>query len=194
MKKAIIAGILFPLAAFGQGMNEQRVGEPPMNQPRVGEQPSQMNSPANTGRMMNAHDREFVQKAASAGMYEVKAAQLAMEKSKDDQVKSVAQHMNTDHTAANDKLKSIAQTEGITIPQQLMPEHQRQLDKLSAMSGKEFDKEYMNQQKQAHDEAVMLFQRQTSIGQNAALKSFAEQTLPTLRMHKQMVTRGSDKM
>ena len=47
-------------------------------------------------------DMSFVRKAAVAGMTEVQASKLALEKSTDANVKSFAQHMVDDHTKAGD--------------------------------------------------------------------------------------------
>jgi len=119
---------------------------------------------------------------------------MALQKSKDDRVKNVAQHLIDDHQQANDKLKSIAKTEGMTVSNQLLPEQQQQIDKLQSLSGKDFDQAYLMQQKNAHQEAIDLFQKESTDGQDPALKSFAQQTVPTLKLHYQMVQRTSGKM
>ena len=42
-------------------------------------------------------------------------------------------------------------------------------------------------QQSAHDEAVKLFSKYSKNGDNAALKSFAQETLPTLQDHKKHI-------
>jgi putative membrane protein len=134
-------------------------------------------------------DGDFVRKAASVGGYQVRAARLALSKSQDDQVKSIAQHLIDDHQAANDKLQRIAADEGMALSPQLEPEQQQLLDKLQGLSGKDFDQAYLAQQKGAHQQAIDLFQNEAATGQDPALKSFAQQTLPALRQHYQMLSR-----
>jgi putative membrane protein len=43
-------------------------------------------------------------------------------------------------------------------------------------------------QQKAHDEAVMLFSDYAQDGKDKSLKSFAKETLPTLKMHKQKIS------
>jgi putative membrane protein len=192
--RAIVFGVALPFLAFAQG-EDKSLGKF-QNQPQ---QPSQMNTQmgapgAGEQANLSQQDKEFLKKAASAGMYEVQAGQLALQKSNDDQVKSLAQHMVDDHTQANEKLHTLAQSENVTLPTQLLPDDQKNLDKLQTKSGKDFDKTYLSQQKDAHKQVLELFQHQAEAGQNPALKSFAQQTVPTLKMHEQMVTRATTKM
>jgi putative membrane protein len=62
----------------------------------------------------------------------------------------------------------------------------KKMDKMSKLSGAEFDREYMKHQVADHDKAVALFERQAKNGKDAELKAFAERTLPTLKEHQQM--------
>jgi putative membrane protein len=65
-------------------------------------------------------------------------------------------------------------------------DHKKMGDKMSKLSGAEFDREYMKHQVEDHDKAVALFERQAKKGKDAELKAFAERTLPTLKEHQQM--------
>src|SRR4051794_23470937 len=65
---------------------------------------------------LSSGDRNFVMKAAAAGMAEVQTGQMAKDKAASDPVKQFGNHMVTDHTQANDQLKQIASTKGVTLP------------------------------------------------------------------------------
>ena len=132
---------------------------------------------------LDAADRAFVEKASAAGMAEVQAAQLAQTKSKSDDVKGFAQHMVDDHTAAGEKLKTIAQADGVQPPDNLDAKDQKQIDALQRLNGAAFDKRYVEDQTAAHKEAVALFEKEAKSGSNAQLKQFALDTLPTLKQH-----------
>ena len=132
---------------------------------------------------LDAADRAFVEKASAAGMAEVQAAQLAQTKSKSDDVKGFAQHMVDDHTAAGEKLKTIAQADGVQAPDNLDAKDQKQIDALQRLNGAAFDKRYVEDQTAAHKEAVALFEKEAKSGGNAQLKQFAVDTLPTLKQH-----------
>ena len=45
----------------------------------------------------------------------------------------------------------------------------------------------MKMQRDAHSDAVALFESYAKEGDNAALKTFAQETVPTLKMHKEAV-------
>jgi len=60
--------------------------------------------------------QQFVSDAAVGGMEEVYLSQLALEKTTNEDVKNLANHMIKDHSAANKKLEKIAQDENLTFP------------------------------------------------------------------------------
>jgi len=137
-----------------------------------------------------ASDQSFVTAAAAGGMYEVDAGNLALSKGQSDQVKKIAQTMVTDHTKANDELKDIAGKDNLIIPNEMNSDQKNMIAKLNSLSGSDFDKEYLTQQKQAHIMTIRLFDVEARGGRNAAVKSFASRTLPTLQEHLRMITGG----
>jgi putative membrane protein len=127
----------------------------------------------------------FVKKAAVAGLTEVEAGKIALSKSQDPAIRSFAQRMVTDHTKANAELASIASSKGIDAPKKPDAEHQAMLDKMSAKSGAEFDREYSQHMKMDHSKAIALFEG-ASKTTDEDLAGFAKKTLPTLKEHKKL--------
>ncbi len=66
----------------------------------------------------SAKDRAFMKNAAKGGIMEVAMGKLAEQNGQSDDVKSFVKRMVTDHSKANDELKSIAQQKGIKWPEQ----------------------------------------------------------------------------
>jgi putative membrane protein len=128
-------------------------------------------------------DRKFVLEAASAGMFEVQAAQLAQTKAQDSAAKSYAKQMIQDHEKNNRQLMQIAQSKGITPPTRLEAKHQSMLTKLQKADGDEFDEQYGKIMDQSHRDTVQLFERGQKQVQDMELKSYISQTLPTLHRH-----------
>jgi putative membrane protein len=128
-------------------------------------------------------DSEFVKKVSCAGMAEVKAGEIAMQKANDPKVKELAQKVIDEHTKANKELEELASRKGWTVEKAIEDKHQKEIDRLSNMSGQEFDKAFADCQVKAHEEAVKLFENESRSGQDADLKSWAAKTLPTLREH-----------
>lgn len=137
-------------------------------------------------------DDLFVTKATIGGMYEVQAGQLALQKSQTQNIRDIANKIVTDHTAANEKLKALANQKGMTLPTSLDAKHQAMYDKLNGLDGTAFDSEFTTQQIAAHQKAVALFQAQAAGGKDADLKKFASDTVTTLQGHLDMLTRKSN--
>jgi putative membrane protein len=136
----------------------------------------------------------FWNDAAQSGMAEVMLGNLALQKSSNDEVKQFAQKMVDDHTMANNELKDLAATKSVTLPTEVTAKQKSGYDKLSAMSGDQFDKEFMKMMVKDHEKAVSLFQNQADKGTDADVKAFAAKTLPTLQGHLSMAKSINDKM
>jgi len=81
---------------------------------------------------------------------------------------------------------SVASSKGITLPTTLDEKHQKELTKMSAMSGAEFDRAYSKLMLSDHTKDVSEFEKQSTKGTDADLKAFASKTLPTLQEHLQL--------
>lgn len=138
-------------------------------------------------------DTEFMNEAASGGMMEVELGQLAANKAVSADVKKFAKMMVDDHTKANNELKSLAAQKGITLPAMLMEKHQKMVNDLTAKTGKEFDKEYMNMMVDDHKEDIDAFEKAADKGNDADVKAFAAKTLPTLKHHLEMAEQTEKK-
>jgi putative membrane protein len=128
---------------------------------------------------------DFVQTVAVSDMFEIESGQLATEKAGNTDVKSFGQHMVADHSKTSKQLKALVTDEEIKaeLPTKLDADHQAKLDKLKDMSGKRFDKSYIQAQVGAHEKAVALFEAYAATGENDDLKKWAGDTLPTLKNH-----------
>ena len=133
-------------------------------------------------------DASFYKNAAEAGIFEVEAGHMAQEKGNSQQVKDFGSMMVKDHSAANDKLQSIASSKNITLPTSASVAEMATEAKLKLLSGDTFDKSYVKSQISAHQKAIALFRKEASSGQDADAKGFASATLPTLRSHLKAVT------
>lgn len=132
-------------------------------------------------------DAEFVRKASAAGLAEVNAAQIALKQAKSDEVKKFARQMIEDHTKANAQLNSLADSKRYMPAATMDNEHQKMARKMADLTGRAFDREYIQTQLKDHEKAVALFEHESKDGKDADLKEFASKTLPTLKKHLEMV-------
>lgn len=128
-------------------------------------------------------DRAFIVEAAAGGMAEVQLGKLATEKASNADVKRFGQMMVTDHTKANDELMQIAKDRQLMPPHALKPEHQETYDKLSKLSGEQFDRQYIEYMVEDHQKDVAAFKKASQSASDPAVKQFASSTLPTLQKH-----------
>jgi len=136
-----------------------------------------------TAAKVSRGDRNFFVTAAEDGMAEVELGKLASEKASNDSVKQFGQRMVDDHGKAGDELKKIAQDKGITPPAEMDGKHRKLHDRLSKMSGAEFDRAYVDEMVKDHRNDVKEFQREAKNAKDPDVKSFASKTLPTLQDH-----------
>lgn len=149
------------------------------------------------GAMAQSDDtKSFVEKASVSGLYEVESSKLALEKSKDADIRKFAQRMIDDHAKASAELKAAvtkSKLDSSLIKTRLDENHADLLKELNGKSGNEFNEEYLDQQEDAHDAAVKLFRDYADDGDDANLKAFAQKNAPALEQHDDMVKDLEDK-
>jgi putative membrane protein len=91
--------------------------------------------------------------------------------------------MQDDHSKANDELKQLASSKGISLPEELSAKDKALKDRLSKLSGPQFDKVYMNNMVIDHKKDVAEFAKESKSGNDSDVKQFAAKTLPTLKDH-----------
>jgi putative membrane protein len=128
--------------------------------------------------------RTYVGRAAMGDLFEIESSKLALQKTKDAQIRSFAQMMIRDHTASTSKLTAILKREKADVPSSTLDaDHQAQLDALKASSGGSFDTAYVKAQLQGHQDALALYQNYAGSGSDKRLKAFAASTVKVVQMH-----------
>ena len=192
---AFVAGLLATTGAIAQTQTGGAAGAgggpgatqpqtPAQSMPAAETQDSMANASAANSKV---DDKKFVKDAALGGLTEVELGKLAAQKASDPKVKEFGQKMVDDHTKANDNLKQVASKSNIPIPSSLDGKHQSRIDKLSKLSGEQFDKAYVKDQLKDHETDVREFKNEASNGSNPDVKAFASSTVPVLQEHLEMV-------
>jgi putative membrane protein len=133
--------------------------------------------------LVNDADRAFVNKAVSGGVAEVEFGRIAVQRAARPSVRSFAERMITDHGRGNAELATLARTKGIDVPTTLEPSDQAMRDRLSGLSGADFDRAYMSDIVRDHTEDVALFERAAEISADPDIRAWAARSLPMLRDH-----------
>jgi len=147
---------------------------------------SQMVHSKQTKPAITATDHKFVEDTAMGNMAEVKLGELAKQKGSTTEVKNFGQRMIDDHTKANDSLKQLAVQKSITFPGDVSATDKATYDRLSKLSGRAFDRAYLDEMVKGHEKVAASLRHEESVGKDPDVKSWASKTLPTVEEHLKM--------
>jgi len=136
-----------------------------------------------------AGDRLFVLNTAIGNQFEMSLAQMAQQKSQDQQVKQLAERILQDHQQAGQQLQQVAQKLQVEVPQGLPSVKQQELQIIGGMESKMFDQKFVSCMDEHHAKDVTCFRNTAQTAQSPDVKQFASQTLPKLQEHWQLTKR-----
>lgn len=129
-------------------------------------------------------DQQFVDFAAQTDMVEANLGQMAESAASAQPVKDYGQMLATDHTKDFNQLFDVAHQANLNMPNAIDAEHNKaMIDPFQKLKGAAFDKRYVHEMVAGHTKAIAVYKKEAADAQNAALKSYAEQALPTLQKH-----------
>jgi len=144
--------------------------------------------PATTGSTpaatITASDRTFLENAARTNLAEIEASRAAAERATTAALRAFAETMLRDHTKMDQELRELAQRKGVTLPTQTGTAEAAELQQLLGARAAQFDRIYIERiGRQAHHDALNLFQQAARDAHDADVKAFASRGVPALRSH-----------
>jgi putative membrane protein len=131
-------------------------------------------------------DKKFVAMAAQSDQNEIALSKLAEQKATDPAVKAFAEKMVTEHTQMSASMKPFAESWNVTLPTGPDEDAQKELDKLNGLSGKDFDKEYIDQMVTDHAKALRAFTSEAKDTKDAKFRAVVLQGKTMVAAHKNM--------
>ncbi|GAB3239552.1 hypothetical protein GCM10027346_32920 [Hymenobacter seoulensis] len=131
-------------------------------------------------------DAEFMKSAAHSDQNEIQLSKLALEKGVTGMAKTHAEMMVRDHTKSTADLKAIAQKKGVTLPTDMDAEHKTIAADMRKLSGKEFEKKFMDQMVVDHQKTLNTMAAHQKMTQDADLQGFITKTTPVVANHLDM--------
>jgi putative membrane protein len=162
----------------------QKKEEPKAEQPSS--KSSKSPSPAASTAALSAKDKAFMKEAAKGGRMEVDMGKMAQKQGKNADVKSFGSRMVTDHTKANNQLKSLAKKKGVSLDDAA--------PKMEKMGDATFDKDYMAAMVKDHEKDVAEFEKEAKDGSDPDVKAWASKTLPTFKKHLELAKAAQAKV
>lgn len=147
----------------------------------AGAKPAPADAPA--PRAANS-DSDFVGDMIADGQAEVDLGKMAQQKAASKQVKDFAAQMVRDHTKAGAELKNVAAQAKVDLSGRHDMDHAKDVrERLSKLSGREFDREYMQAMIDDHEKAVDQIEDKAEGADSDHVKQWAAKTLPTVKKH-----------
>ena len=128
-------------------------------------------------------DAQFLVNAAEIDLQEIKLGQLAQQLGRTASVKELGKAMENAHTNSLNELTALAKSKMVTIPTSTTENALDAYKKLNDKSGSDFDKSYADMMVNDHKDAVSVFEKISTDGNDADVKAWAASTLANLRMH-----------
>src|ERR1700761_8559562 len=132
---------------------------------------------------LSGKDKSFIQDSYQDGLAEVDSAQMAQRKTGNAEVKAFAEKLVADHTAANTKLKALADSKKVSTASEPSMVSKGKSKLLDAKTGADFDKAYIEAMVTDHKKDIEAFEKAANEAKDQDVKNFAIQTLPTLKEH-----------
>lgn len=126
----------------------------------------------------------FAREASLAGLFDVEAAQLALDRAMNADVRKLAREIVEDQSLANSRLLAFAPKYAQT---RLNADYTARLDQLKAVKAEEFDKAFLAVQKASKDYSAKLLSDYAQSGGDKMLKSYASETLSFVSLHQSRV-------
>lgn len=186
MTKILLAVMVLAIVGLASCTPGESTNAPANNSNRTAAASPALSPTSPSPTVARQDDRTFVMNTAQNGIAEVALTRMASQKAQNAEVKRLAQRLLADHTKVNNELKPIASTKNITLPTNVKPEHKEISDRLSKLTGAEFDREFLSVMVQSHEKSITAFQAEANSGTDPEIKAFATKTLPTLQEHLRM--------
>lgn len=135
----------------------------------------------------------YVTAAAMGDMYEIAAAEIALQRSQTPAVRELATMLRDDHTAASQRMQTLVPQAApqAQVPTELDQRREGLLENLRTAPATNFDDVFMSQQVAAHEEALTLHRGFADTTEAPALAEHARTVVPRLEAHLEMARRGT---
>lgn len=128
-------------------------------------------------------DQAYVQNAAMSDLFEIETSRLALEKATLPSIKTYAQMMIDEHGQSSEELKAAAQAAGVPVPAALPADKLAKVEALRRLQGAEFDRQYLADQRSAHQETLAKVNAYLAAGTPGPLRDHASKLTGVVQKH-----------
>jgi putative membrane protein len=138
---------------------------------------------ASTAYAADTPSQAFLKKAIEGNFAEVEMGKLAQQNGQNENVKKFGQMLSDDHSAANQKAMDAAKSMGMSPPDGPNPKQKANYDKMSNMSGAQFDRDFAAHMVADHEKDIAEYKKEAK--QADAAGEYAKGQIDVLQRHLQ---------
>jgi putative membrane protein len=129
------------------------------------------------------NDADFITMAFNWSLTEIELGNVAQKNALDKGVKNLGRLAVDDFSKMNETLTVLADNKNISLPSEIGRKSKKEIEEMSKRSGNIFDRAYTERMITSHSKEIRHFEDAANEASDFDIKSFASETLPTLRKH-----------
>lgn len=138
---------------------------------------------AKATKMVSSMDKTFMNNSGHADAAEIAMANIALKKSKNEEVIAYANMMIKEHKTMHSELKALAAQRETMVPDVPTAKQKAVGMKLMKLSGMAFDKAYIMANVAGHKEAYANATKASKMAKDTAVRDYFKKGAPKIKMH-----------
>lgn len=139
---------------------------------------------------LSRQDKDYLRDRARMLTADLQAGQLASKKATTDHVRAFAYRMVNDHQRALENVRQLAAARQVDLPAEPARRDVRQMEKLNALAGIEFDEEYIERAIRAHKDGTKADRKRMYGSKDPELRALASASHDVEIAHLALATRA----
>jgi putative membrane protein len=139
---------------------------------------------------VSALDRHYLKSSAEGDTFEIIGGRIALERSRDREVRKLARTLITDHKKSLRETRSLARSLGVHVEAKPSPSQSWELSIVKSKSGRAFDRWYAKLEVLDHMQDIQEAGEERNNGTNSRVRSAARKEIPVLRKHLRLARRA----
>ncbi len=178
-----LVGLAALTPAFAQGQGQALPRRPMPSQPTPGSPAAPGNRLGGATSPVTPADQKFIQDSSISYLEVVEFGRLAEQRGTSAEIKAYGKRLAADLDKVLQQLSAVGAPKGISLPPDLPDVYGADRDKLKKLTGAEFDRTFLQMviANQKVDTAEL--EKRWRDSQDASVRAFGQQTLPTIRGH-----------
>jgi predicted outer membrane protein len=119
-------------------------------------------------------DRDLIIRVRYAGLWEIPAGEMAVERGTDERVREIGAFIRDEHIELDIATAEVANQLGVELPDEPFSQHVTFLNRMDQAEGEQFDLEFVQALREQHGDIYSLIAYVRAGTQNALVRDFAE--------------------